>query len=589
MLRSATARQTTLWWLASLVIYGAISFVIFSSAWADPQWLSVGVYGDPQMFMWTFNWTPFALSHQLNPFFTDYLNYPAGANLLWNPIPSIPGLLLTPVQLLFGPVVAYDLLITLALALSAWLAQLAIAPLVRDRLAAFFGGLLYGFSPYMLAHALAHANFVVAIFPPLAMLLLAELFVWQRHRPWIPGVALGLLAAAQLLTSAEMLLTTAAASVLGLVLLAALNRHQVRKHLPSGAAGIGFAAAVALPIAAYPLGFQFFGPQHISGIIRPHDYYVTDISNFVVPTSVMWLAPHAAVELTQRWSGNIVEWNGYVGLPLIAILAFTAYKWRSRPVVLWSTAMCVGIALLSLGPHLHIAGRAIQHAPLPWLLAQSLPLFDNILPARLMLFFYLPAGILFAYVIAQLLRTPSIGGRSLLWISVGAAFLLLVPRLPWPATSNPVPVFFTERTVQRVPEGTVALVAPFATNIGYHTSAAARTSGDAMMWQVASGMRFRMPEGYVEVPGPNGKASLGGPLDSLTESTMLVIQDGGSAPTMTDELRFGLLADLKRWRVRTVIVGPMANEDEMVRLFSSLFAREPESVGGVFVWWDVQN
>ncbi|HEV2034617.1 MAG TPA: hypothetical protein VGU71_10550 [Candidatus Dormibacteraeota bacterium] len=588
MIRGRIASELTSRWIASLLIYLAISVVIFSSAWVDPDHLSIGVYGDPQMFMWAFNWTPFALSHHLNPFFTDYLNYPTGANELWMALPAIPGLLLAPVQRLFGPVVAYDLLMTLAPALSAWLAQVVIARLVRDRLAAFFGGLLYGFSPYMLAHALAHANFVIAVFPPLAMLLLADLFVWQRHRPWVPGSALGLLAAAQLLTCAELLLTTVATAVIGLVLLAAVRRHEVRKHLPNGAAGIGFAAAVALPVAAYPLYFQFFGPLRISGTIRPHDFYVTDITNFFVPTSVIWLAPHAAVELTQRWTGNIVEWNGYVGLPLIAILAFTAYRWRSRPLVIWSTAMCVGIALLSLGPHAHIAGRTINHLPLPWLVAQSLPLFDNVLPARLMLFFFLTAGILLAFFIAELRASPGVRG-TLFWTSVVAALLLLVPRLPWPATSNPVPVFFTEHTVQLVPEGSVALVAPFATNIGYHTAAAGKTSGDAMTWQMVSGMRFRMPEGYVEVPGPNGKASLGGPLDSLTESTMLAIQDGASAPTLTDNLRSGLLADLTRWKVRTVIVGPMANQGEMVRLFASLLEREPEAVGGVFVWWDVQT
>ncbi len=588
-MRNAGKADAPLRSIASLLIYLAISLVVFSSAWANTAHLSVGVYGDPQMFMWAFNWTPYALSHHLNPFFTDYLNYPAGANLLWNPIPSIPGLLLAPVQTLFGQVVAYNLLITLALAFSAWFAQLAIGSLVGDRLAAFFGGLLYGFSPYMLAHALAHANFVIGVFPPIALLLLAELFVWQRHRPWIPGVALGLVAAMQLLTSAEMLLTTAFFAGVGLLVLAVVRRHEAREHLAHGVGGIAFAAAVALPLAAYPLYFQFFGPQHIAGIIRPQDFYVIDLANFVVPTAIAWLAPHAVVELSQKWSGNIVEWNGYIGVALIALLGFTACRWRSKPVVMWSAVMCAVIALLSLGPHLHIAGREIHHIPLPWLAFQSLPLLGNVLPARLMLDFYLAGGILLAFFISQLRRTPSLGGRVLAWTSVGVALLLLAPRLPWPATNNPVPAFFTQSTVQRIPDGSVALVAPFATNIGYRTSAAASTSGDAMLWQVASGMRFRMPEGYVEVPGPNGEASLGGPLSTFTESTMLAIQDGGSAPQMTDSLRTGLLADLKRWNARTVLVGPMANQDEMVRLFTALFGREPESVGGVYVWWDVQT
>jgi hypothetical protein len=184
----------------ALGVYLLLAFGLFSSAWRDPTYLSVGAAGDAELFMWMLAWVPYSISHGLNPFFTDFLVYPQGANLLWTLIPIVPGLLLSPSMVLFGPVASYNLAMTLALATSAWCAYLAVNSLVQDRLGAFIGGLVFGFSPYMLAHSLGHPNLVICATPALVLLILTELFVRQRLRAWQGGLALGLVVAAQLLT-----------------------------------------------------------------------------------------------------------------------------------------------------------------------------------------------------------------------------------------------------------------------------------------------------------------------------------------------------------------------------------------------------
>jgi hypothetical protein len=193
----------------ALGVYLLLAFGLFSSAWRDPTYLSVGAAGDAELFMWMLAWVPYSISHGLNPFFTDYLVYPQGANLLWTLIPIVPGLLLSPSMVLFGPVASYNLAMTLALATSAWCGYLAVNSLVQDRLGAFIGGLVFGFSPYMLAHSLGHPNLVICATPALVLLILTELFVRQRLRAWQGGLALGLVVAAQLLTTPEILFTTA--------------------------------------------------------------------------------------------------------------------------------------------------------------------------------------------------------------------------------------------------------------------------------------------------------------------------------------------------------------------------------------------
>ena len=57
------------------------------------------------------------------------------------------GLLLSPLTLVFGPVLTLNVLLTLAYGLSAWSAYLAIHRYVPSHTAAACGGLVYGFSP----------------------------------------------------------------------------------------------------------------------------------------------------------------------------------------------------------------------------------------------------------------------------------------------------------------------------------------------------------------------------------------------------------------------------------------------------------
>jgi hypothetical protein len=93
-------------------------------------------------------------------------------------------------------------------------------------------------------------------------------------------------------------------------------------------------------------------------------------------------------------------------------------------------------------------------------------------------------------------------------------------------------------------------------------------------------MRYRMPEGFAWIPGPSYV-----PHRSALGDAMAGIAKGGLAPTMTSQARLGYTHDLQAWHVQTVIVGPMANEDQMVRFFSDLFGRQPAEQGGVSVWF----
>src|SRR5207249_3259302 len=183
--------------------------LLFASTWAHPAAAWIGDDRDPHLLIWYLGWVPRQLGSGHNPLFTTYVDYPAGANLMWNPAIFAPATLLWPVTAAFGPVVSYNVLATAAVALSAWCGFLAVRRLVTNDLFAGVAGLLYGFSPYMVAQSTRHLHVTLAVFPPIALILLHEVLVRQRRSPVLMGALLGGAAAVQLLTSEEILATTA--------------------------------------------------------------------------------------------------------------------------------------------------------------------------------------------------------------------------------------------------------------------------------------------------------------------------------------------------------------------------------------------
>lgn len=581
--------------IGALPLYLLLAILVFASAWTSPAALAVGTGPDPQLSIWFLRWTPFALSHGQNPFVTDYINFPQGANLMWNTSFPLAGLLLWPVTTLFGPVVAYNLLATLALALSAWCAYLAIQRFVRSPIAAAVGGLLYGFSPYMLSQSLGHPQLTMAFFPPLLLLLLHEILIRRQCSAASAGLLLGLLTAGQLLIGEEVLATATMTALLGILLLIALNPHGARTHVPHAVRSLAVAAGVFLLITAFPLSIQFLGPQRPQGPVQVQDVFVTDLLGFFVPTRLQLLSPSWAVRLSDHFSGNPAEWSAYLGIPLILLLVFTAVRLQRTHLVRATMLLGLLLVLLSMGRRVHLAGQTVSLAvpllsltfvpmnkvlPFRWTVGLFLsawvalavtPILDNVLPGRLMLYVFLLAGILLAVFLDWIFEPPNRKRLILGSIVTALALAPLLPRLPFPSVAVLVPPFFTVSDVARISDGSVALVAP--SYQGYAT---------AMLWQAHSDMRFRMPEGYAIALDAASSRPL-----ATTETLMANVQLETALPPVTAELRQDVLRELSRSKVNTIIVGPMTHQDQMVRLFTELLGRYPDVVGGVLVWWDV--
>ncbi len=425
------------------------------------------------------------------------------------------------------------------------------------------------------------------------LLIFDEILVRQRRSARWMGVVLGLLAACQLLLAEELLATEALTAVLGIALLITLYPRRLPAHRRHALTALGVAAACFLALAAVPIAFQFFGPQHVTGAVQIRNAYVSDLLGFVVPTAHQQFAPAAAVGLTAGFSGYSSEWDAYLGVPLIAILIYVSVRLWTRPLVRVTSTLLFALAILSLGTTLHIAGQwtavpvgalalmapllrrvipvrfGLYVFPATWVGLVAAPILSSALPARLMLYVFLFAGLLLAVIVDEWIPSPASGRRFIRALLIGAVLLPLIPRLPFPAEPVDVPSFFTGGGVRQLPQGSVALVLPYAR----------LANSSAMVWQAAADMRFRMPEAYALLPGPSFSSP-----PTATGSLMRMIELGEEPPALTDDLRHQVLGDLAAWKVEAIIVGPMPYRERMIAFFTWLTGATPGQDGGVDIW-----
>jgi hypothetical protein len=529
---------------------------LFSPTWVDPAGSWIGTPKDPQLFIWYLGWVPHELAQGHNPLFTDFLSYPAGVNLMWNTSIVFPALVLWPVTALFGPVVAYNGMITAGIALSAWCAYLAARRFLDRRITCFVAGLVYGFSPALIAQALGHPHVVVALFPPIALLLGHEILVRRRVHPIVSGGLAGLAAALQLLTGEEMLAMTLLIAVIGVGLLALMRPDEAKAAFPHAARSTGVAVVVFAIIAAYPLAFQFFGPQRVYGSVQQPDVYVSDLLALVAPSQLI------------HFTGNITENGAYVGLPLLVLFIVGMVVGRAHAWVRWTAAATIVVGVLSLGPHLHVDGNVTQ-VPLPWALVAWLPLMGSALPARLMVIAFLGIGLIAGVAVAIGMKAMR-PWRIATAVAMIAGLTAIVPWVPYPSQRAAVPAFFRPGgDVEKVTPGAVVLITPFSS----------KESTDAMYWQATAGYRFRMIEGDAFTPGP-----FLGPHPSFLKSVLDDL-DAGKTVTPTADARARFVADLKQFGVTAMVVGPSPGHDAIVAFLTLVEGTPPVVDQGVEVWW----
>jgi len=592
--------------LTVLLVAACLATAWFYATWSGQGPHTVGSGGDSYPLIWGLGWWPYALSHGLNPFFSHRVQYPHGANLMWLP-PTVPllSLLLSPLTVVTGPVTSYNVLATAAPALTTWAAYLAFRRWTMPG-SALLGALIFGFSPYMAAQSNDHPFLTFLVTAPLMLIVADRLLVVQEAPAWRDGLWLGLLAAAQLLISEEILVMEAIAALAGVVVLCLLGGRQVPRRALHAAKGLAVALGVWVVVSAYPLAVQFLGPDRLLGQLQPRGVYVGDVWNFITPTSVTALDPVWAHRLTQSFTGNYTEWGAYLGIPLLIFLVLAVVLcWRSR--LTWvALAVTVVSGVLTLGGRLHVAGHP-THIPLPWGLVDHLPVLEDLLPLRFSSMLFLGAGLLVALGVDALVSLPARPpGRPRRVVVVGSGLVVLilislVPRLPFRTNSLPSSKGLAAGWVCPRRAGAPVELLP--------------SSDEAVLyWQAEAGYCFSMPART----GLNVSRDRGALPDPVLAAASAAAETAQRLPPVTPALRDAVKAELARqgavevllpWERRVQALTPalrVATQAELSRLgvrdhivskptlrgtqmrladwLTSVLRVSPSSVGGVLVW-----
>jgi hypothetical protein len=292
----------------------------------------------------------------------------------------------------------------------------------------------------------------------------------------------------------------------------------------------------------------------------------------VIPDSAMRFRVPALLPLAITFSGNTSENGLYLGLPLLVIGVAGAVALWSRPVMRVAALTTLAALVLSLGSRLTVGHYLWRAVPLPEAALNSLPVLDNTIAARYSLYVMLGAAVMLALICEAVSNWPgppaAAGTRSRLAAGALACLALipLVPAWPYAARVAPVPRYFAADTA--IPSGSVAALYPFPSG----------SDVTGMLWQVAAGMRFKSPGGRFLVPGTR---------TVVGQDFALLAQ--GQVPARTAAQRYALLAQLRAWRVRTVLVQPAGSRPALVMpFFEWLLGRPPDvSSGGISAWYDV--
>ncbi len=604
---SAGRRRSARRVLLAFACYLAMAVGLWWNVWSThPTNVTSCACGDASLFIWFMEWPAYAITHGHNPFYSAALFHPGGINLLSNTSVLAVGTLLAPVTWLFGPVATMNVASTLGPALSALAMFWLLRRWVSWTPAAFVGGLVFGFSPFVFVNvAGGHLMTTFLAVVPLFVGFLDELFVRQTRSALSVGVGLGLLVTLQFFLSTEVLAIVAICALAAVVLLVA---HATMSD-PGGVAarttyalrGLAVAAGVSIVLLAYPLWFAFDGPAHLSGLVWP----TLEPGAGGISIGNLWhvsfqTALRNLMQIVGGYEGPALPQAEYLGLGLLIVVASGIFVWRRDRRLWFFCALGIVTTALSLGVN--------SHYWVPWNVLAHIPLVRSIIPSRFMLATTLCAAIAVAVVVDRtrdgagdlarriLARVSQRRWTALFAPSAAAASALavacvaVVPQATAIATNVPlttrevtIPPWFAEAGPRLAGDQVVlAYPAPFA------------LVQSAMAWQAVDSLHFAMVGGGGPggVPTRAGKERAG--FEVISAVSFSLVGPPAPSPANIEAVRQALAG----WGVTIVVVPDPARlprydqgtgPASALGFFTLAIGRPPHFTDDAWVWTGVQT
>jgi hypothetical protein len=512
----ARARRPALQGLLALAVYLAVFIVGF----ALPVVSHLGVpqlrqyWTDPNFYTWAMQWWPYALSHGINPLYSNLIGAPAGYNLAWATTTPSVGLLMWPVTAAFGIVASFNLMLLLVPPVSAWAAFVAARRLTGRFWASLLAGAVYGLAPFEVVHDWqGQPNLtVIALFPLMVYLVL----LWWDGTLGRTGFVIWMTAAMALQfytfneAFADMTAVWAGALVIGFAVAGRAARPKVARLGLLTAIAYAGAVVVSAPYLIYALR------HYPAALTRQRPNFSLHLVRLVLPSSdkLFNLTPLIA------YSNHLgrADLDVYVGLPLLLIpFVLAVFAWKSRIARLLAITL-VFVLALAVGPILIIGNRELVH--LPWGGLWSLPIARSAEPSRLIIFVYLVLSIALALWLAAPTKSKLL--RAARWGLGLLAVAVLVADVPtsyqavdpvpagWHLGAHPenqLPAFITQGMYrQYLRQGETVVIVTSRGNAG-------------LLFQADAGFYFRIAGGFINASLTTREDALPAEVGALSQDT----------------------------------------------------------------------
>ena len=422
--------------------------------------------------------------------------------------------------------------------------------------AAFVGGLVYGFSPFLVTElALNQLNIAFLAIPPLMVMALDELLVRQRRSPYAAGVALALLVVVQFFVSTEVLVITGLFVVVGVGLMVGFVGlrqpgtigpkvgHALRGvgHRPRrGGRAVGLSAVVPAPRPR---------PSDRTDLVQSARSPISGTRSPVCGRSGN-LGPIGS-EMTRLggYQGPSLPGLGYLGVGVVVVAVVGLVVWRHDRRLLLFGAIGVAAAVLSLGP-----GHGYW---VPWQVMEKVPWVGDIVEIRFTAVLTLCLAVMVAVVIDRSrawlssrradgvrLGPPTVLASALALAMLVPTAVALWPNVPLTARAVVLPSWYVQVGAD-LPPGRVVLSYPLPFS-GLQSSQA---------WQAVNRMRWAQAGGG----GPVGQAGRAGAARAGFEVLFDASLPLGRPPGPERPTLVAIRGALRQWGVTTIVVPDQAD------------------------------
>lgn len=381
---------------------------------------------DTLVHYWNGWWAAKALSLGESPFFTTYLFYPNGIDLVYHNFAWWSICLWFLVKPLVGGIAAYNLVFLFNLVLCGLSVYLLGLELTKNKWAAFICGMIYMLWPARLAQ-LDHPNLISTHWIPLFVLFLGRAI---KNRCYRNALIAGILAVLIGYTRWQQLIAAGIAGGIYAVFLLAQERINLKRLMPVVLVGV-----IAF-CGLYPYLFMLLRQQQDN----PAELIVSGEETIMQTDVLAYLTPGPLHPVFKAWTdpaydryyddrANGRKFSAFLGF---SVLFLSVIGLKNRSSYSWIITALLFI-ILALGPLLRLKGTFYPGLPMPYHVLVKITLFRLMrVPDRYNVFLALPVSISAAFGVTYLWERIQLTRIKHLTLSLITA-MILFEYLPGPA------------------------------------------------------------------------------------------------------------------------------------------------------------